>query len=1212
MSDYIPPNPLNVVLNFKGEYIKPNPNNVVLVFGEVSDKTQYIKVDGLALDAIGIPKFRGAIISLYPTSISPGLTQVSKPSLYNFHKFVSTSGLIQSVFGTTNIINRNRIIGAQGFNSLVLPIHKIYNLKQIISLIGWGENYSRYGKPFLLGGSRSLYVRGIELTPITPPKVVNTRANQNVIPGSIAPPSLPNPNVSPRIIYITGIVAWKFGIPFIQRNPSPKGFATDSYGTTWISHSPRYLTPGKIETYLSGYPKIFDPTQKISVTGVNTVIANGIFGDINLKNSRRIISVQSWISDEFGNWGEVVSTRRTIESKSFDSQSFGAIDIHNKIPSIVPKGISSQPGLNAISIGYRIRNIKPSGWYQPKIGSHTLTKTPELKVLGFNSLGIGNIFISNKLRNINASIGRDTSVFGSLTVWHFTRNFKPDGIAFNGYGTARIEHGQRLVLMGGLSHGLYGNNAWVSHGKRTLNVNSIDEPKIPIHRVGGTQRIIISGYIATLFGNRIIPESQLLYPQGFINTFGIPVIDLWKKYLKPTGFLSNGQEGGHRFGTHKFWNQDQYVIQSYDPDNGLVPPKWVGWTAIENRNKNVGVIGSNASRVATPAIDNKARPLYPTGINSFISNKLMIAYRIRHLKIQGLESPHIGSWGIVHNDALVIAPKATNSQLFGYGEIINTRRYFNRIGNFESLVMGKPMIADRIRKLSFENRYAIAPLYIPIHQVHLHTRYISEVGNLNNHPSFGNPALTIHWNIVTPRWTLRDAYGSPTVKNLTPELGTRGRNSEEFGAALIRLQWRPLQQQGSETLLVGKAEIAFRDRQFSIVGFTHWNIPRPKVVKTGIPSYYPQYIWLDAVDIDGASLNGHGIEEPIYQVSKPFVDSNVIFPSGFSATRYGVHYTQSNGILVQPGLQELTIGNHKVGLKNREIPIPSLGDSMVFGKPRLSPWTIWATPSAPDQAKANHPNSSTFQPINSEGREKVGEIFGRLDIALKHRGLSVSSIDAYGLMGSGHKVALRKRYIDLNGFGFRSQRTGIHVVGPFDQKIEQYDAIDTNFFGETTVKIPFNGPRHIRPNSIVPIAPGLSIVDFFNRNLFVKGSDLSRMGTQRGDDKPFMWQGLRVGPLVTGNYGGFDSSKYGVSFVSLKVRNLEVSGFESFGMQMDIRNFKGRLKVILDRKVIVITEQKIAPVSIHQPMFGLPNTWLKVQYIRPDGNSEQFRKGGGF
>ena len=110
---------------------------------------------------------------------------------------------------------------------------------------------------------------------------------------------------------------------------------------------------------------------------------------------------------------------------------------------------------------------------------------------------------------------------------------------------------------------------------------------------------------------------------------------------------------------------------------------------------------------------------------------------------------------------------------------------------------------------------------------------------------------------------------------------------------------------------------------------------------------------MDAVDIDGEQNGGHGIKIPERQVSDPSVKSNVIFPVGFVASLYGSHYTQSNGILVQPGLQELTIGDHFIGLKNRTITVPTIGDLLQIqnAKPRISPWTIWVTEDTPIQAE---------------------------------------------------------------------------------------------------------------------------------------------------------------------------------------------------------------------------------------------------------------------
>ena len=107
----------------------------------------------------------------------------------------------------------------------------------------------------------------------------------------ITPQEMPSPNVSPRIIYAKSQVATLWGNALVQFPPRPKGFVATSYGVAWISHSPRYLEPSYIDAFNSGYPKVFDPTQKIWVTGANTTVAGGIFGDISIRNTRRIIKV---------------------------------------------------------------------------------------------------------------------------------------------------------------------------------------------------------------------------------------------------------------------------------------------------------------------------------------------------------------------------------------------------------------------------------------------------------------------------------------------------------------------------------------------------------------------------------------------------------------------------------------------------------------------------------------------------------------------------------------------------------------------------------------------------------------------------------------------------------------------------------------------------------------------------------------------------------
>lgn len=1207
------PDSHNVALDFDSEVHTPtNPHNVVLDFGASASTTQSIRVGGIDSLTYGQVVARGSR-ALFPTGFIA--TSFGEQELI-IDSLIEPTGFDESFVDNPNVWNFNSEIEVFGFDeSSVETPSKVYNLRQYIQDVG-GDDAASYGAAYIQGGVKYLDLNnlGFDAAQYGLAIVINTKADLfvNLVDEGITPQEMPSPNVSPHIIYAKSQVATLWGNALVQFPPRPKGFVVTSYGVAWVSHSPRYLEPNYIDTFNSGYPKVFDPTQKIYVTGVNTVIAGGIFGDISAKNTRRIIKVLGLYAQSFSDWGVIESNLRNIIPKGLDNQNFGSNAIRNKTPSIAPIGINSFTGLNA-AIGYRIRTVKPSGWYQPKLGNHTLTKSPEIEPVGIHQNDFGSTWVSNKTRSIYAGLGRESLAIGEITVWHFTRRLKSTGIFEDGYGTPRVEHGRRTILANGSIHSAYGDNAWVSYAVRSLSPSSITYPNIPIHRVGGTQHIQPFGYVATLFGSRIIPESQSIYPQGFINPFGISVIDLWKKYIKPNSFLTTGQEGGHRFGTHKFWNLRQYIEMYYDVDSGLTAPKWTGWTSIENRNKTIGAIGSNSARISEPNIENKARVLSPSGLSALTFGRTMIADRVRSLKLQGMEAPYISGWSAIYNAASAIAQKGFKADTFGIGAILNTRRYFNRIGNFESLEMGTPMIADRIRTLSFEHRYTIAPPYILIHSVHLYTRYIEEVGRFDDYQAFGNPSLSIHWNIITPRWTMRDAYGSPTLKNVTPELGTRGRNSEEFGQTNIRTQWRELLHLGSETVAWGGSEIAFRDRQFSVDGFTQWDVPRPNVTKTGVPPYYPQYIWLDAVVIDGEQKDGHGIEPPPRlneQVPAPNIKTNVIFPVGFVASLYGSHYTQSNGILVQPGLQELTIGDHFIGLKNRTITVPTIGDLLQIQnvKPRISPWTIWATEDTPIQAKLNHPESKgSFHPVNSsEGTRPAGEVFGDLGISLQHRKFSIGVGDQSDF-GNGHKIDLRRRYINLKDFGFRSQRIGFHVVGPFDQNVTQFDSNDMQSFGQPSISITYGGSFFINPNGIVAPIVGGARVEFFHREVKTLGFNATQYGVRANPDLPFMWQGLRVGELVKGNYGGFENEVFGNTFISLKVRNVEAQGFESFVMEYDYTQFDKRMRVV--RQELPKQKLFIEPVGFVSSRYGVPNIKPAAHYIRPDGNADQYRKG---
>lgn len=1156
--------------------------------------------------------------------------------LSNGYEYLAPLGFNANIFGQASLNNNARLIRPGGINPGAIPSPKveglinilkpasfvseifgkpvIYNLRQY--LISKSYDAQLFGKAFMGGGVKTVTVSGFLASVIPGPKVVNTRANQTVNLHSpsrgIAPIAPPKPNVSPQILYPKGVLAWSFGTPWVQRNPSPKGFVTDSYGTAWVSHSPRYLKPDFVKAFESGYAKVFDPTQKVAVSGVNTVIAGGIFGDIAIRNKRRFIRVTGSDQSDYGNWSSIFSNLIVVHAQSFDHALFGNNVIFNKTPSLIPKSWNSADfGLALVS--ERIRRINARGFGITEIdrfGRHVLTKPPELFPRTFLSQVFGQTTISNRRRFIFAG-ALDSLVFKSdITVWFRYRHLNPVGIKEIEPSKPKIEHGLRTLLQKGSDLSRVATpTVWFK--VRSVLATSIYREFETNHIVGGTQFINPAGYIASLFGTRIVPENQGLYGTGF-NAQGFTEkhkIELHTRWVRATGFLTFGIQTSDRYGTASIWNKRQYIRHNYDSGDGLNPGDFGQWTTIANRNREIKAIGYDASRQGYTQTDNKARPLSTKGINHTAIGNAMIADRVRHLNPEGMEAPYLSGWGRVYNAAAQILVSGDKHEYLGRPSVVNTRREYRWVGAFESMLFGVPMIAFRIRGLSIESRYSIAPIYMPLPKVDLYTRYIDPLGP--DLSAFGGPSLHIKWNTFTPRWTHRELFGDPIVRNVTPELRHRGNNSEAIGVASVRTQWRHLPVEGYGAELLGRVNIAYRDRSIGISGFNAFKFGLHKAVRTGAPPYSLQTITLgwagEGQRPDG--FKGDGIDLPKGQVPSPDVKSNVIFAEGYVATLFGSHHIQSNGILVYPGIQEFSIGDHTIGLKNRVIEVPTMGDLLQFEKvmPRLSPHTIYAVMDAPAQAIKNHP-SNRLHFVNSDGGSRQpGEVFGNPRVTLQHRKLTVTAGDELS-MGR-PSVILRKHYILPNGF--LSFRMGWHVLlDGSPQQVEQYDSEDQALYGKPVVTSIYYGPQYLTGRGFNSNTFGIQRVEFFHRSIQPQGYLATLMGARKSGDTAYKPQGLWVGRPMPTIPDGFNAELFGDTTISLRVRDVTAVGFDSFISEMDISDFKGRMKVTLVKKPVVIEPKEIKAEAFGITAYGVPNIRLKTHYIRPDGNSDQYRKGG--
>jgi len=1123
-------------------------------------------------------------------------------------------GIFEEAFGGTDIRNRNRHIDAaglpahkddsyhyventgvpifpSGFTAWDVPEPEIYNSDQYLKLKG--DNQELLGEQWVGGGVKILNIDGFSSWKAGSVTVINTTADQGAKPKSIKSPGVPNPSVSPRIVRPVAIFGSVIGNPLAQFPPYPKGWLSERTGTPGIDYwtkiaFPEGVSPGEIV----GYPRVRDRAKRIYAP---SIIGAGIFGDIQARNTSLFIAVEGVDYFESSKFSEIRSNRRSVVTRLFDAQLFGDTGIRNKTPSFEPVGYDlSEFGL--ASAGYRVRYLYGRGFQNHGYGHAELTQTPSLAPPGFSG-SIGLPVIGAGIRTLEFQ-GGDTQEFGEVTFWFRVRGFKVEGFVVDGYGEPTLEFSNRTMRAEGRQSDSYGRPR-LSNANRMIGPEGIFYQFPVVHMVGGSRYLSVFGHDSAEFGDRIIPEIQAAYAKGFATEgFDWPQIENFTTSVRVDG-ITTGQQQADRWGTGTVFNLSQYVQQFFDIDSDLNPPQWPRWTLIENRSKTIGAIGQSMALMGNPTTYNNARPILFDGIQPPTLSEYyeagMVAYRIRRLPLQGLESPYISGWGRVYNDAFVISPAGHEADIFGESEAEKTRRYFDRIGGLQSEQISTPMISFRIRELVFEPRYSIAPPRIQLHIVKQYTRYIDGIGE--DLSGMGWASLQIKFNKLTPRWTVRNPFGWSTVKNLTPEVGVYGRASDLFGNSTVRLEWRPMNPDGANMQLFGTQRIADSDRGLYVNGMRAWAFgDKLKVIGLGQPPYTEQYIFLP--DDEG------GIETK--QVPRPSMNQYVLYTEGFKSDEYGSAHLQSNALIIESGINDGANGEPTITMTLRSINVPKSEDPPEPGKGgRVSPWTIWAR-KAPDQAAGNHPESNKWNPVGETDEYPPGARFGQTAISTWEGELYPRTVGTTSKVGR-PKAQLSLRYVDVESL--RPYRNGWHTIDGGVRWVNQFESSVFTKLGKAVVsRPPYTGPKYITPDKINALRFGRHIAEPFNRTFSAPGFDALEMGKNAPPGNPYMWQGLRIGPLMPTIPEGLDMSEWGDTWASHRIRGVEAEGFNAFSSEYQLEDFEERLRVTLATKPEP-PNQCFAPVGMEVSRIGVPNVGLGVHYILPDGNANQYRKG---
>ncbi len=839
----------------------------------------------------------------------------------------------------------------------------------------------------------------------------------------------------------------------------------------------------------------------------------------------------------------------------------------------------------------------PSGWDSLALGAARMRLAQQF--VGAQGWGSSNVGIGGKVWNRDQVVrhgGTDYLASGRPTVQLWRRYLTPAGLHSLAVGAATVTHGVRRVTAVGAVDLLRLGAAWVSRSPRALEPAGISPPGVMgSHVVGGSRTVAPLGTDMQAFGTRIIPEGQSLYPQGFAGEAGQPGVQNWVAYVRPQGFVTNSDE--LRFGRAAVWKLRQYIQQVYDPNDGLNPPGFGQWMGIENRNKEPVPVGWLSERHGYTSIFNKATAVLPAGVappaDPPYQKAGAVTHKNRPLELPGFDSQGFSGWHVVSNNADLLRPAGADTMALGTPGLENRSRQYKDIGNMDTMAMGTPMVALAVRGIDFEPRYSIEPPAIPLPEVKLHTRYVEYV-SAGDQLGAGVPSLSIHWTIIEPKWAFHPPawIGEPALRNVTPELRTGGANHEEFGAALVRTQWRRVETQGADTAQFGAARA--RDRRSWV--FASGLIPPvmqpgPVVTKVGgLPD--PQQVVVG------------GVAPPA--MPAPTFNIQSAKPAGLDVLRFGAAEVRANSIRVEPGIFGHYFGQPVVGLKRRVLDVDKGGiPGHEMGTYRVSPHTIYATVEAPQQAIENHERRLLHYVDHDVVYNRPLTGPGTPAITHKARRVVASGVRPPDVQ---NLHAIMNRRVAVYPTGMQVLRMGSVVTnGP--QAIVQDNGADGLAVGTAKVaRAPYTGPQQVAPQGVPAPAIAGSSIDFRNRALRMAGWHAMAMGASKPGDTPYQWQGLRVGPLVPTVPHGFDAQQFGTAWVSLRVRDVPLQGFDALEADYDPQNFHRRMRVA-NATTPKPAAQGLAPIGVEPPAVPGHSTRMGRHYIRPDGNAEQYRKG---
>lgn len=872
-----------------------------------------------------------------------------------------------------------------------------------------------------------------------------------------------------------------------------------------------------------------------------------------------------------------------------DTLTFGGTDVKNWLTYTAPSGMAGDIGspsivntalaannatlgatqvFGALSVTFVNRPVNLSGFIATLFGTASLKTTPELRVTGIAPGVVPNPKIENLHREVGA-VGWNNAVYGTGgRVSNFLNYLHPVWTQLEAFGRPTMEGGVRNAPMNGFATQAFGAHS-VTLAQRQVYPQWFVDTRYGMPLMGYERAITGIGTDVSVFGSTLVwDNTQRPAMTGFDATlWGDNQPQLLTRYL---GAKPVFEDDIARIGYPNLYNLRQYITQSYLPEQwsegGIGDPIEMH---VYNVNRRIDLVNNGIAPLfrqipLTHEVRNGARVLTLAGLDATLWGEkkavdgILVAPRIRNVYPAGFEPVELSSrFHIVRNAAAQLKPVGTDMSRLGVPPLVqNTRRYFSgfRVGQTDE--WGLPFIAYGVRTVGPQN--PLDPVRGIIGGATIWYRVRELAPKPPDFPSwgaYGKATVDSRINAVLaksipPTWQ----WGMASLRNLTPELTPYWDSSlfTLFGATAVfnRLNWYNIEgwhaeEWGTNTI------ITFRTKKIVPMGLdaARYNPfhtirnerPDPPGQQYTYSTSLGETLNMGAPQFKSLALFPTGIMEGGY--GAPTLQGMSIFPHGIPPYTDDVTGTQL-GVPSVPGQQTVTV---KGWASDGSDDPPGF-----YGKPDLSPRTIWAPTGAPQQAIQNHPGNSEVVDHfleHQSGLTMIHPFMAYHRIELKNRTYAIPSLGNTQLFGD-FKSALRPIYVYPQGPKFT--KYGFPVVDGGNKQV-QAAGFDLSVWSPDYPKLSSPEPfiRYLRPAGLDSSGFGSTWVANFIRYPVPQGYDATQWG------RPIVQR-----PPPPAYPPGLDATLWGAgTFIAYRIRHIDMPGWESFISEYDVTAFMDRMRV---------------------------------------------------